>query len=218
MDKCLAFCQTLAMSNQRFTFSLSLGKDSFNFSNKELVESSWKLKKKSPSQKRREEKRKLERSKKQVAEKVTEVYVPKVNEIEDTVYFNCDQCDFKSASEKGLRHHVSMQHKISQLDGDDDTGLKVIEVEIKQIKNPCPLCKDDGVSCTGKCRYPRGTCEDLRNITELDIIHHIMNEHEPTEVLGHFGQDYVMKHQSIIRRRLDYIQEASHSAKWDMII
>ena len=55
-------------------------------------------------------------------------------------------------------------------------------------------------------------------MTELDIIHHIMNEHEPTEVLGHFGRDYVMKHQSIIRRRLDYMQEASHSAKWDMII
>ena len=80
MDKCLAFCQTLAMSNQKFTFSLSLGKDSLNFSNKELVESSWKLKKKSPSQKRREEKRKLERSKKPVADKVTQVDVSKVNE------------------------------------------------------------------------------------------------------------------------------------------
>ena len=80
MDKCLAFCQTLAMSNQKFTFSLSLGKHSFNFSKKELVESSWKLKKKSPSQKRREEKRKLERSKKQVAEKITQVDVSKVNE------------------------------------------------------------------------------------------------------------------------------------------
>ena len=111
-----------------------------------------------------------------------------------------------------------MKHKISQLDGDDDTELKVIEVEIKEVKNPCPLCKDDGVSCTGKCRDPCGTCEELRSMTELDIIHHIMNEHEPREVLGHFGQDYVMKHQSIIRRWLDYIQEASHRAKWDMIM
>ena len=75
MDKCLAFCQTLAMSNQKFTFSLSIGKDSFNFSNKELVESSWKMKKKSP---RRAEKHKMERSKKQDAEKVTEIDVVKV--------------------------------------------------------------------------------------------------------------------------------------------
>ena len=38
MDKCLAFCQTLAMSNLKFTSTLSLGKDNFNFSNKELGE------------------------------------------------------------------------------------------------------------------------------------------------------------------------------------
>ena len=61
MDKCLAICQTLAMSNLKFTSTLSLGKD--NFSNKELVECSWKMKKKSPSQQRREEKRKFKHSK-----------------------------------------------------------------------------------------------------------------------------------------------------------
>ena len=48
--------------------SLSLGKDKFNFSNKELVESSWK----SPSQQRREEKRMLEHPKIKVAEKGAE--------------------------------------------------------------------------------------------------------------------------------------------------
>ena len=98
MDKCLAFCQTLAMSIQRFTVSLSLGKDNFNFSNKELVESSWKMKKKSPSQKRREEKRKMERNKMKVAEKVTESDIGNVNdkvykivfkeETEVSLYFN----------------------------------------------------------------------------------------------------------------------------------
>ena len=60
--------------------SLSLGKDKFNFSNKELVESSWKMKKKSPSQQRREEKRKLERSKIKVAEKVAESDIGDGNE------------------------------------------------------------------------------------------------------------------------------------------
>ena len=79
MDKCVAFCQTLVMSDQKFTFSLSLGKDNFNFSNKELVESSWKMNKKSPSQKRSGGKRKLERSKMKVAERVTESNI-EVNE------------------------------------------------------------------------------------------------------------------------------------------
>ena len=80
MDKCLAICQTLAMSNLKFTSTLSLGKDKFNFSNKELVESSWKMKKKSPSQQRREEKRKFKHFEMKVAEKVAESDVGKGNE------------------------------------------------------------------------------------------------------------------------------------------
>ena len=51
-------------------------------------------------------------------------------------------------------------------------------------------------------------------MNEVDTMHHNMNEHEPKEDYRHFGQEYVMQHQSIIRRRLDYIQEASHRAKW----
>ena len=57
MDKCLAFCQALVKSDQKFTLNLSIGKDKLFFSNKELA-SSWKKKKKSPSQLRREENRK----------------------------------------------------------------------------------------------------------------------------------------------------------------
>ena len=183
--------------------SLSLGKDKFNFSNKELVESSWKMKKKSPSQQRREERRKLERTKKKVAEKVTESDVVKVNkkvckvvseeETESSLYFNCDQCDFKSASEKGLRHHIRMKHRISQLDGVDDTELNRIEVDNNHVQNPCPLCEDGGISCTGKCEDPCAGCEEVRSMTELDIIHHIMNEHEPIEVFNHFGREYVIQ-------------------------
>ena len=40
LDKCLSFCQGLAMSNEKFNFSLSIGKDTFNFENKELEPSS----------------------------------------------------------------------------------------------------------------------------------------------------------------------------------
>ena len=61
LEKCLAFCQGLVESNTKFSLNLSLGKDVFNFNNKELNESSWKKKKKSPSQLRREKRRKDER-------------------------------------------------------------------------------------------------------------------------------------------------------------
>ena len=64
VDKCLAFCQALAMSNQKFTFSLSISKDTFAFDNKELKSSSCSQRKKSPSQLRREARRKQEHDQK----------------------------------------------------------------------------------------------------------------------------------------------------------
>ena len=66
IDKCLAFCQALVSSNQKFTFTLSIGKETFKFDNKELVASSCgkTLKKKSPSQIRREDRRREARKSK----------------------------------------------------------------------------------------------------------------------------------------------------------
>ena len=55
-------------------------------------------------------------------------------ETEGFLYFYCDQCDFKSASEKGLRHHVRMKHNMSQLDGVDDTELKKLKSEINKSR------------------------------------------------------------------------------------
>ena len=63
VDKCLVFCQALVKSDQKFTLNLSIGKDKLFFSNKELA-SSWKKKRKSPSQLRREENRKINRQNK----------------------------------------------------------------------------------------------------------------------------------------------------------
>ena len=41
-------------------------------------------------------------------------------EAEEILRFKCDQCDYDSISEKGLRQHVRMKHRISQEDGADD--------------------------------------------------------------------------------------------------
>ena len=72
VDKCLAFCQALVSSNQKFTFTLSIGKETFKFDNKELVASSCgkTLKKKSPSQIRREDRRREARKSKITEEAV----------------------------------------------------------------------------------------------------------------------------------------------------
>ena len=71
LDKCLAFYQTLAMSNLKFSLNLTIGRDNFNFNNKKQAISFWqKLKKKSPSQIRREALRK-EKHEWAAAEKAT---------------------------------------------------------------------------------------------------------------------------------------------------
>ena len=134
VDKCLAFCQALVSSNQKFTFAISIGKETFKFDNKELVASSCgkNKKKKSPSQVRREERRR-EARKLKIAEQVVEV-LPSANpqqaaektavnavpqQESTTSEFKCEQCDYKSTSERGLKQNTRIKHRISQVVADD---------------------------------------------------------------------------------------------------
>ena len=101
------------MSGQKFSFTLSIGKDNFSFTNKELGSSSC-MKKKSPSQIRRELRRREERSLKKAAEpteKVAEASEseesgPKVN----TVDFQCSHCDSSFKAEEDLNAHIGEVH------------------------------------------------------------------------------------------------------------
>ena len=62
IDKCLAFCQELVNNNAHFSFNLSISKDNnFNFKNNESEKTHGIKKKKSPSQIRREKRRRDER-------------------------------------------------------------------------------------------------------------------------------------------------------------
>ena len=142
IDKCLAFCQALVSSNQKFTFTLSIGKETFKFDNKELAASSCvKKKKKSPSQIWRKDRRR-EARKVKITEEVVEV-PPLANSPEaaektavtaapqqksTTLSLQCEQCDYKSTSEKGLKQHARMKHRISELaaDEDDNPVLKAV--------------------------------------------------------------------------------------------
>ena len=110
VDKCLAFCQSLAMSGQKFSFTLSIGKDKFSFTNKELGPSSC-LKKKSPSQIRRELRRKEERSLKKAAEPAEKVVeANEFDPIVSTVGFQCSQCDSSFKAEEDLNAHIGEVH------------------------------------------------------------------------------------------------------------
>ena len=85
--KCLEFCQTLAMSNQKIIFHLSIGNDNFNFNHKELVGSYWQYDYTVPNLNK-------------VTEKVTDT----------TGNYTCDQCEFKSSSERVLRQHIMRKY------------------------------------------------------------------------------------------------------------
>ena len=127
VDKCLAFCQALVSSNQKFTFTLSIGKETFKFNNQELAASSCvkSKKKKSPCQIRREDRRR-EARKLKIAEKVVEVLpsatpqqaaektaITAVPKQESTTAFKCELCDYKTTSESGLKQHTenSIKHR-----------------------------------------------------------------------------------------------------------
>lgn len=116
--------------------------------------------------------------------------------------FKCDQCSFTSNTDKGLKTHTRMKHRISQLDGLEDDG----ELNMK----PCPLCPE-GELCT--C----GNCEECSYIlTEIGLNDHIMNGHEPPDVKQHFGVDWIHQHKHLISRNYaDSAQDRYHSKKWD---
>ena len=105
LDKCLAFCQALAQSNNQFTFKLAIGNIDFNFEHKKPEKSFCKKKKKSPSQIRREERRRQARNQvndsKKAAEKASE---------ENPKPVACSQCDFTLSSEEDLKIHTETEH------------------------------------------------------------------------------------------------------------
>ena len=112
LSKCLDFCQALSSQGQAFNFSVAIGPD-FTFSmDTRGKEASPGIKKKaSPSTLRRNARRReeyLQRKQNPSTVNSTE----EVETVSDAL--SCDQCDYKPASEKGLRQHKRMKHKPSQ--------------------------------------------------------------------------------------------------------
>ena len=61
---------------------------------------------------------------------------------ESKLGFKCNQCEYSNATEKGLAMHIRKKHRISQVDGFDDSYEEhTIDYEVKGL-DPCPLCKD----------------------------------------------------------------------------
>ena len=53
-----------------------------------------------------------------------------------TLEFKCDQCNYSNKTEKGLRQHIRMKHKIAQLDGLEDSIIETsTKPEVKESKS-----------------------------------------------------------------------------------
>ena len=52
----------------------------------------------------------------------------------DILGFLCEQCGYSSASDKGMKQHVRMEHRIAQVDGVDDIDSET-DIKSKEIPN-----------------------------------------------------------------------------------
>ena len=129
--------------------------------------------------------------------------VSKESESSSSLEFKCDQCNFTSHSDKGLKMHTRMKHRISQLDGHEE--------ESEFYTNPCPLCHPAEVCHCGDCEE----CNEL--ISELGFNTHIMNFHDPSEVKEHYGVDWIHKHKHLITRT-ESVQDRYHLHKWNTLM
>ena len=178
VSKCMAFCQALASQGQAFNFSLAIG-PTFSFSldtrSKEL-EGPVAKKGASPSTQRRNAKRRKEFFNKK--QQSLSARIPPEDDAAALKSPKCDQCDYKAASEKGLRQHVRMKHQKPTMggatsghttpenlrrQGDSTKSLTSSPLLLNSREENCPNC--DGLLSAGhQCGDERigCTCSNLQ--------------------------------------------------------
>ena len=175
VEKCLAFCQALSNNNQPFSLSLKIGSDTFNFHSKDLVKSSCVKKKKSPSQLRREKKRRDERT-----EADTKAEEPTVEVSEKSVVnLKCDLCGNSFSFEEELNAHNECVHKTlispEKVHRDEDhlseqegaSSPVSLAPELPPVEFPCVLIAT-----------PQGVSLCVKTFTsEEDLKNHMMKAH-----------------------------------------
>ena len=153
VQECLAFCQALSADNKLFSFALKIGSDTFNFELKELVKGSCSKKKKSPSQLRRELRRREER--KQAATK-TEEDIAQVSEnpVMDKKP-KCDSCGKTFNSEEELNAHNDSDHKAPLSPEKERSNASVSELQVSplwvQQRDEDKLSEQEGASSPLPC-------------------------------------------------------------------
>ena len=112
LSKCLEFCQALANQGQVINISVAIGPSfSFSLDTRGKVHKDTNAKKKSPSTLRRNAERREEFLKKKQTNPSGRIPLEDDAPVSASDRPQCDQCEYKASSEKGLRQHVRMKHK-----------------------------------------------------------------------------------------------------------
>ena len=128
-SQCMAFCQALASKGQIFSFTLKVGSSfAFSLDTRGNGTSSFTKKRKSPSTRRRNARRRAEflAKKRGPPEKSTPEKVARPVKAKE---FKCDQCEKDFKSENGLKIHVGKTH--NRVDSD----LATPEVARNQLRS-----------------------------------------------------------------------------------
>ena len=84
-------------------------------------------------------------------------HVPEESEpLESSLAFKCDQCTFTSLSDKGLKTHIRMKHRLSQLDGhesdsESDDSNSIPEIKREVIDKECFEDFGTAKKCEASC-------------------------------------------------------------------
>ena len=172
LAKCLAFCQALASQGQVFNFSVSIGSD-FNFSldtRSKAVKTLETRKKASPSTLRRNARRRAEfiAGKQEISPSRISSDGKTVN---SSTLLACTQCDYKAASEKGLKQHMRMKHKKPSGPLATPESLRT-ETEFSRSPTSSPLLnirEENCRNCEGPF-FPGHQCGDVEEVTDASSV------------------------------------------------
>ena len=147
LTKCLDFCQALSNQGQVINFSVAIGPDfTFSLDTRRKEGSTVAKKKASPSTVKRNARRKeeyLKRKNKPSSVNTTE----ELEVVSDAP--KCDQCNFKAASEKGLRQHQRMKHKPSMVASSENSE--------NQTSPECEILREEELKVSLNISQPSGT-------------------------------------------------------------
>ena len=159
LTKCLDFCQALSNQGQVFNFSVAIGPDFiFSLDTRRKERSTVAKKKASPSTVKRNARRKEEYPKRKNKPS-------SVNNIEELEVVSdapkCDQCNYKAASEKGLRQHQRMKHKPSMVASSENSE--------NQTSPECEILREEELKVSLNISQPSGTRDDEISSVDADL-------------------------------------------------